>query len=130
MSRIKELKEKYPHLNLSFFDIMTRLDVSESNKYLPLICKIFSKRFDINQQYPLNSDVHSREINSRLSSGLNTESLTPNESYTLTHLVDYFQNDLFNTIRQFMEYMERGLIENKDILKYEDLDSIRGAITC
>lgn len=130
MSKIKELKEKYPHLNLSFFDLMTRMDVSKTNKYLPLICKIFSKRFEVNHQYPLNFEIHTRETNSRLSSsGFDIENLTPNESYVLTHLIDYFNNDLLNSITQFMEYMERGLIENKDILKYEDLDSIRGAIT-
>lgn len=129
MSRIKELKEKYPHLNLSFFDIMTRLDFSKSNKYLPLICKIFSKRFDINHQYGNHPESHVQEFNSRLtSSGIDTKNLTPNEIYTLTHMVDYFTNDTLDSITQFMNYMERGLIENKDVLKYEDLDSIRGAI--
>ncbi len=129
MSRIKELKEKYPHLNLSFFDIMTRLDISKSNKYLPLICKIFSKRFDVNHQY--ENEVKSRieEYKSRLtSSGLDVEDLDANEIYVITHMIDYFTNDNLNSITQFMEYMERGLIENKDVLKYDDLDSIRGAI--
>ena len=129
MSRIKELKEKYPHLNLSFFDIMTRLDVSKSNKYLPLICKIFSKRFDVNQQYETESELRTQELNLRLSSsGINIQDLKPNDVYVLTHMIDFFTNDTLNSITQFMEYMERGLIENNDVLKYDDLDSVRGAI--
>lgn len=129
MSRIKELKEKYPHLNLSFFDIMTRLDISKSNKYLPLICKIFSKRFDVNHQYENEVKSRMEEYKSRLtSSGLDVEDLDANEIYVITHMIDYFTNDTLNSITQFMEYMERGLIENKDVLKYDDLDSIRGAI--
>jgi len=130
MSRIKELKEKYPHLNVSFFDIMTRLDISKSNKYLPLICKIFSKRFDVIQQHGLESENSTRELNQRLSSlGINVTDLTPNQIYVITHLIDYFNNDSLNSITQFMELMEKGLIEQNDVSKYEDLDSLRGAIT-
>lgn len=130
MSRIKELKEKYPHLNLSFFDIMTRLDVSHTNKYLPLFCKIFSTRFDVNVQYGVDKEASIKDLNHRLSSsGLSTLNLTSNQIYTLTHLVDYFNHDWLNSLIEFMDFMERGKIENKDISKYESLDDVRSAIT-
>ena len=129
MARVNELKEKYPQLNISFFDIMTRLDISKSNKYLPLICKIFSKRFDVGHQYGVNLEESVKDLNSRLTSlGINLDDLSQNQIYVMTHMMDYFQTDSLNSINQFMEYMERGLIENKDVLKYEDLESIRGAI--
>lgn len=126
MSRIKELKEKYPHLNVSFFDIMTRIDISKSNKYLPLFCKIFSKRFE----FP-SWDTSSIEsyMNRLSSSGVSTKDLKPEECFVMVHLLDYFTNDILDSLTQFMEYMERGLIENNDVLKYHDLDSIKGAIT-
>ena len=46
MSRLDELKKQYPELNVTVFDMMTRLDVSKTYKYLPLFCKIFGVRFN------------------------------------------------------------------------------------
>ena len=46
MSRLDELKKQYPELNITVFDMMTRLDTSKSYKYLPLMCKIFGKRYN------------------------------------------------------------------------------------
>ena len=46
MSRLDELKKQYPEMNITFFDVMTRLDVSKSYKYLPLMCKIFGERWN------------------------------------------------------------------------------------
>lgn len=130
MSRIKEMKEKYPHLNLSFFDIMTRLDVSKSNKYLPLICKIFSNRFDVNLQYGFDKEASIKDLNFRLNSlGISTEDLTSNQIYTLVHLIDYFNTDSLNSLIEFMDFMERGKIENNDVLKYESLEDVRSALT-
>lgn len=130
MSRIKELKEKYPQLNISFFDIMTRIDISKSNKYLPLICKLFSKRFDVNQQYGVELENGVKDLKSRLiNCGVDIDGLTPDQLHVMVHFLDYFNHDNLNSISQFMDYMEKGLIENKDVLTYNDLDSIKGAIT-
>ena len=46
MSRIDELKKQYPELNVTIFDMMTRIDTSKSYKYLPLLCKIFGQKFN------------------------------------------------------------------------------------
>lgn len=126
MSRIKELKEKYPHLNVSFFDIMTRMDVSKSNKYLPLICKIFSKRFELNSSDPSSIEGYRNRLSS---SGISTENMEPEEYYVMVHLLDYLDNDAIDSLNHFMEYMERGLIQNNDVLQYNDLDSVKSAIT-
>lgn len=130
MSRIKELKEKYPQLNVSLFDIMTRIDISKSNKYLPLICKLFSKRFDVNQQYGVDLENGVKDLKSRLiNCGVDIDGLTPDQLSVMVHFLDYYNHDNLNSISQFMDYMEKGLIENKDVLTYNDLDSIKGAIT-
>lgn len=43
MSRIKELKEQYPELNLSVIDMFSMVDPTGKNKYLPLICRVLRK---------------------------------------------------------------------------------------
>ena len=49
MSRINELKKQYPELNITIFDLMVRLDTTKTHKYLPLMCKIFGKRFNVKE---------------------------------------------------------------------------------
>lgn len=129
MSRIKELKSKYPELNLSFFDIMTRMDISKSNKYLPLFCKIFAKRFDLYVQHPEDFESSINGFKHRLiSSGISIKDLKPEECYVLVHLLDYINNDTLDSLTQFMGYMERGLISNNDVMTYNDLESVKGAL--
>ena len=45
MSRFDELKKQYPELNITIIDVLKRIDVSDTYKYLPTLCKIFGKRF-------------------------------------------------------------------------------------
>lgn len=47
MSRLDELKKQYPELNITLLDVLKRMDSSKSYKYMALICKIFSERFDL-----------------------------------------------------------------------------------
>ena len=131
MSRIDELKKQYPELNISLFDMMSRLDVSKTYKYLPLFCKIFGDRFNVKTQY--KSDDFSRvrlEIEANLiNRGISTNNLTDNQLYGFHSIMDFYNNDTFYTMKEFMELMEKGVIENKDVTSYGKLDDIRAAIT-
>ena len=131
MSRLDELKRQYPHLNMSLFDMMTRLDSSKSYKYLPLFCKIFGSRFDPKNQF--HKDDYSKgmlEINASLiSKSISTKDLTDGQTYTLHALTDFFVNDYFNTIADFIYYMEHGKIENKDVTSYNKIEDIRSAVS-
>jgi len=46
MSKIDSLKQQYPELGMSVIDILARADNSKTNKYLPLLCKLFSSRWN------------------------------------------------------------------------------------
>ena len=131
MSRLDELKKQYPHLNMSLFDLMTRLDSSKSYKYLPLFCKLFGKRFDPKEQYHVEDvpkgilDIHTNLI----SKSISTNDLTDSQMYMLYCLTDYFPNENFTTLKDFMYYMENGKIQNKDVTSYSKIEEIRSAVS-
>jgi len=132
MSRLDELKKQYPELNITIFDVMSRLDTSKTYKYVPLLCKIFGKRFNVKDLWHkddyLNgiSDLQASLINK----GISTDNLTDNQMYYMAnYLCDHFTSDTYNTLKDFMEFMDRGLIDNKDVTSYKDIDDLRGAIT-
>ena len=131
MSRLDELKKQYPHLNMSLFDMLVRLDSSKSYKYLPLICKIFGKRFDPKSLFPkVEYSKAIFEINaSLLSKSISTKDLTDCQTYMLHTLADNYSTDLFLIMKDFIYYMEKGRLENKDVTSYDKIDDIRSAIS-
>ena len=131
MSRLNELKKQYPELNISVFDMMTRIDTSDSYKYLPLFCKIFGKRFSIKNSYYDGDDKKAAEdFNQNLKlKGFNTDNLTPNQRYSLHYLTDFYPEDTFLVLKEFMEYVDNGLVENKDVTSYKNLEDVRAAVT-
>lgn len=131
MSRLNELKKQYPELNISIFDMMTRIDTSDSYKYLPLLCKIFGKRFNIKNSYHDGDDKKAlKEFNQHLKSkGVETNNLTPNQIYSLHYLTDFYNDDTFLILKEFMEYVDNGLVENKDVTSYKNLEDVRAAVT-
>ena len=132
MSRLDELKKQYPELNVTVFDMMTRLDTSKSYKYLPLMCKIFGKRYKPSEQYQ-KDDLAQLMLETQaglMNKGISTNDLTNNQMYYLLNYVsEHIPIDTFQTLNLFMEYMDKGQIENTDVTSYKDIESIRGAIT-
>lgn len=130
MSRLDELKKQYPELNVTLFDIMRKLDTSKSYKYLPLLCKIFGKRFNFEKEYPdsfanTKLDVQATLINK----GISTNNLSDNELYVYHTFADFFPSETFYTFKEFIHYMEKNQIENNDVTSYSTIDELRGAIT-
>jgi hypothetical protein len=132
MSRLDELKKQYPELNVSFFDMMTRLDTTKTYKYLPLFCKIFSQR--INPKKLWHKDDYSLNIlevqSNLMNKGISTDGLNDGQMYyILNFITEHYNNDTYQTLKEFMDYMDKGQIDNKDISNYKDLDDVRGAVT-
>lgn len=131
MSRLNELKKQYPHLNMSFFDLMTRIDPSKSYKYLSLLCKILSERLDMNNLFSKDdTNKAKREITLQLErKSISTKGLNDLELYTINQLSDYWPKDTFDVIKDFIFYMEGNKIENKDVTSYKNLNEMQMAIS-
>jgi hypothetical protein len=131
MSRLDELKKQYPELNVTMFDVFKAMDPTSSYKYFPLLCKIFSKRWRINEQYPTEevpkSIMEHRTFLTNL--GIDTQKLNENQTYFLRHLMDFYPNAHFETFREFINLMENKRVENNDVTSYNNLDEIRNAVS-
>jgi hypothetical protein len=131
MSRIDELKKQYPELNVSLLDIIVNLDTSKTYKYAPLFCKLIAKRLNLKNNNPNENyiDVKLRYESSLINRGISTINLTDNELFVYNMLMEYFPTEIFSTIKEFMYFMDKNQIENKDVTSYSTIDEIRGAIT-
>ena len=124
MSKVDTLKKQYPELGISVVDLLVRLDDSKTNKYLPLLCKIFSSRYNVNE-----GEGWTNEVLERLKiRGIDTEGLSTPQAYFIYMLVDNMPTSYFDSFKEFKDYMERGLIENKDVLTYNTVDEIQQAV--
>lgn len=133
MSRVDELKKQYPHLTLSIFDVLVRMDPSKSKKYLALLCKIFSKRFDLKSQFLSLSEDYAKEIlnlnSSLISKGISTNGLNESQIHLMSALTDFWNNDTFNTFKDFIYYVDKKKIKNNDVTSYNDISEMRNAIS-
>jgi hypothetical protein len=132
MSRINELKKQYPELNITMFDLMVRLDTTKTHKYLPLMCKIFGKRFDVKEMWRKDElSIGILELQSNLiNKGISTDGLTDNQMFYLSnYITENFTTETYHTLNLFMEYMDKNMIEKNDVTSYKDIDDIRGAVT-
>ena len=65
-----------------------------------------------------------------MNKGISTEGLVDSQMYYIAHyFAEHFSTDTYKTITEFMDYMDKDQIENKDVSTYKNLDDIRGAVT-
>jgi hypothetical protein len=65
-----------------------------------------------------------------INKGISTDELNDGEMYYMAnYLAEHFSSDTYSTLKEFMDYMDKGHIENKDVSTYKDLDDVRGAVT-
>jgi hypothetical protein len=130
MSKITEIKNQYPELNVSIIDIFSKIDNTKTNKYLPLLCKLFSHRFQPNklwdkQDYK-SEMVHVTERMENL--GFDCKTMSDNEIYSYYVFTDFFNNEDIRDVISFRKFNERGLIKNNDITSYQTFEEIRSAV--
>jgi hypothetical protein len=130
MSRLTEIKKQYPELNITIIDLFNKIDGTKSYKYLPLLCKIFGQRFSPkiyskDERLIVESDIKSV----LMTYGISTDGISFNETYAIRDILELFNISDIQTFIQFKDLMEKGVIENKDITSYKDIEELGGAIT-
>lgn len=131
MSKITEIKKQYPELNISIIDLFSKFDGTKTNKYLPLLCKLFSYRFQPKKLWgekdSLNEMTHikDRMVNDY---GFNIEGMSENEMYSYYILMDNFNSEDVRDINLFRKFNERGLIPNNDVTSYQTFEQIRASV--
>ena len=126
MSRIDELKKQHPQFNINYFDIFRRLDISKSGKYMPVISHMVNE--SLKRRVEHRSELDS--VKSRCEEyGFDYEGLNEYELVVSYLILDYVTSRDWDIMREFMDYMERGVIENKDVLTYKNMDDVRAAVS-
>lgn len=126
MSRIDELKKQHPHFNISYLDIFKRLDISKTGKYMPIISHAVNEIIKRRVGYKNELD----SVKSRCNEfGFNYDGLNDYELTTSFTILDYVVGKDWDVVREFMDYMERGVIENKDVLTYKNMEDVRAAVS-
>jgi len=135
MSRFDELKKQYPYLNITFLDILKKLDGTKSYKYLPLLCKVFGSRFSLkrfaNKWPDKEVALYRLELPSDLRQyNIPTDNLSYDEMFFIREILGNFINKTdIDVFTQFKEYIDANLIENNDITIYNDVDSLSNAVS-
>lgn len=127
MSKIDSLRQQYPELGISLMDILVRMDNSKTNKYLPLLCKLFSKKYRRNTFSLIDETEIAHQLTDK--KGIKLNGLSIEQQYAIYCMLDIIPSDNFTSFKEFQEYMERGLIENKDVLTYSTLEEVQQAIS-
>jgi hypothetical protein len=130
MSKITEIKKQYPELNISIIDLFLKMDSTKTNKYLPLMCKLLSSRFQVNKLWnKRDEESEMNHMKERMDlMGLNYNGMSNNEIYAHYCLSDHFNNEDMRLLSSFQKYNERGLIPNNDVTSYQNFEQIMSSV--
>ncbi len=126
MSRIKDLKEKYPILSLSVADLLEMIDPTDQNKYLSMLGRIVKNK--VEERFN-GEDAYKTEMSDIIGDSY-VESQPCGYSYILYQLMDLVGGrSSVEVFKKFIEMNERGVIENNDIQQYNSIDDLQAAIS-
>lgn len=117
---VKQLKEQNPDLNINIIDILSKIDNTKTKKLIPFLIKLFKNKIkeivDDNHYIDLDRRPYVKEM----SLGL----CDTQKSIILWILDWYIGFDDIENIPIFVDYLDRGLIDNKDISTYQTMDDM------
>ena len=126
----KVLKEQHPWANINFIDMLSLVDPSGTNKFLPLMIKHLkvelnerNKRYENDRKYIID------EIT--LNTGINPSDFENYDTYTLeriNNLMDTFGRDNISLLVEFNEHLNCNRIEKNDVSQYKTFDEIREVV--
>jgi hypothetical protein len=116
---LKQLKEQNKDFNINLIDIISSMDTTKTKKITPLLVKI------LKNQITKQNNLYSYELGRRQSvNNFANNLLGIQKSIGLWILDVYFGFDNVDTLPIFIDYLERGLVENNDISTYQSMDDI------
>jgi hypothetical protein len=126
MSKIEELKKQNKFLNLTVYDVLAFILPNAKSKYIELLINIIKNENNDPEKY---SDYYYEDIRSGLVSyGLDAKmvyGLTKLELNITTSFIDRFlSHSDIETLKTFIDYNERNLINNKDVTTYKNFSEL------
>lgn len=126
----KVLKEQHPWANINFIDILSLVDPSGTNKFLPLMIKHLKVEMeDRNKRYEDDRKYILEEITAN--TGMNPSDFEKYDTYTLKRidgLMDVFGRDNVSLLYEFNEHLNCNRIDRNDVSQYKSFDEIRQVV--
>lgn len=126
MSKIEELKKQNKFLNLSVYDVLSFILPNTKSKYIELLTNVLKNESNDTERY---SDYYYEDVRT----GLVNYGLDAKKVYSLTKIelivVSSFMDRLLSssdiqTLKTFIEYNEKNLINNKDVTTYKSFSEL------
>jgi hypothetical protein len=124
---IKHLIQENPNMDLNLVRLISKLDPSKTNKLTPFMVKVFKKRMvDFEKEITQEEGVYGLRyeyVNSKMSDASGFEKLI------LTWVIDQFRAENIEILREFNEVLDKGLVDQNDISKYENFEEITNQLS-
>ena len=127
---IKKLKQQNIEMSMSLIDLLGKFDISKTKKYTQFLIKMLHKQYNEEMKYRLKEETSSRYTENR---GQRFEEIISSSTFEdfvtkRVHFDTIFCWDDMSNFVKFCELMERGLIKEKDISKYDSWDMLNEAL--
>lgn len=126
----KVLKEQHPWANINYIDILSLIDPSGSNKFLPFMVKHLKDEIkNQNKKYEEDRKYILEEITAN--TGLNSSDFDKYDTHFLNKvnsLLDTFGRDNVSLLNEFNEHLNCNRIDINDVSQYKSFDEIREVV--
>jgi hypothetical protein len=117
---VKQLKEQNPDLNINIIDVLSKIDNTKTKKLMPFLIKLFK-----NKNKEIINDNHYYDLETRPYVKEMSLGLCDTQRSIILWILDWFIGfDDIENIPIFVDYLERGLIDKKDISTYQTMDDM------
>ena len=134
MTKLKEFKENNPHFSESLIDYLSSLDISKTNKYVPMMLKVLKEnvrdRYDEHSIYDLKHELKmylQKFLNKDIDSMESHEVI--NEYLRFRTFGHYFYENDYELLHNFMELDSQGYLKGVDVNQINRREDINNLIT-
>jgi len=128
MAKRADIAEQAPDfMKMNLLDLIMLLDPSKTNKYTPLMVKLFTKNYS---KRNLKTN-HMNELHIELREGYNVplNNLSDEQIPLIYHFLGCFDSDLIKTMLNFIEATENKQLPGVDVTQVNDISEIHQLIS-
>jgi hypothetical protein len=127
---IKKLKQQNNEISISLVDLLGRFDISKTKKYTQFLVKMLHKQYNEEMMYRVSENRISYYTENRSERFEEILSSDKFEDFVTKRVIfdTLFGWEEMLSFVKFCELMERGLIKEKDISKYDSWDMLNAAL--
>lgn len=134
MTRLKEFKENNPEYSWSIIDVLSNMDISKTNKFVPLFLRVI-KSENMKGWHPADIDEVSERISrakigytKEMLKGISFQEFFP--IYLQLRAIESMINDENREmLSEFMDCYEKGYIKNVDLNKINTLEEVMNLVS-